>query len=93
MTYSKNIDDIRCWWCDSTDVIVVSDNLYKCESCERFKPFVGGSYDFINSGWNLVGGAELDTFFGVKLSTYLQQSISSMVENPTRFLIDVRKYF
>jgi len=60
---------------------------------DRFKPFVGGSYDFINSGWNLVGGAELETILGVKLSAYLRQSISSMVENPTRFLIDVRKYF
>jgi len=33
---NKDVNEIRCYWCDSDDLTVVSENLYKCESCERF---------------------------------------------------------
>ncbi len=61
---------------------------------DRFKPFVGGSYAFLDVGWALQGDVELDLVFGVKLSAFIQQDLIQQTgEQSLRFLVQGRKYF
>lgn len=61
---------------------------------DRFKPFVGVGYDFLDEAWSLQGGAELALIFGVKVDAFLQQAfVVQDNEQSLRLLIQGRKYF
>ena len=64
------------------------------EKPDRFKPFVGANYDFLDTGWSLQGGVELDLVFGVKLDAFLQQALTQQDgQRSLRLLMQGRKYF
>jgi hypothetical protein len=64
------------------------------EKLDRFKPFVGASYDFLDTGWSIQGGVELDLVLGVELEAFVQQALMHQVgEQSLRLLLQGRKYF
>ena len=61
---------------------------------DRFKPFVGVGYDFLDEAWSIQGGAELALVFGVKIDAFLQQAfVVQDNEQSLRLLVRGRKYF
>ncbi len=64
------------------------------EKQDRFKPFVGVSYDFLDTGWRLEGGAELALVFGVEIEAFIQQTLRQQMDGKSlRLLVRGRKLF